>query len=387
MATLKRLVLAGAGHAHAQVLLDLIRQPLAAVDAVVEVVLVSPCTLAPYSGRLPAWLAGDYAWQACCIDFSSLCQRAGVRLVVGEITTIDPEQRRLRLADGSDLDYDWLSLNIGSTLTPPDDDTLQMVPMRPLAALQSRWQAVLERVEQLQARAGCDTASTSFNLVVVGGGAAGIESMLAAHQQLTTLAPDVRFIFTLATRGPTLTSGLARAAGTALLKHLKKRHIEVRHGFAACGVAHGAVVAADGSELPADVVLWATGAQAFAWPGIGGLATDASGFVRVDAGLRSMSHPNILATGDCASWVAPLPKAGVYAVHMGPVLVANLRAAVAAAEPHVYQPQRRYLVLIGTGDHHAVASWGPFGWQGDWVYSWKQAIDQRFLDRFTDPMP
>ena len=383
---LKRLVLAGAGHAHAQVLLDLIQQPLAGVkaEAEVEVVLVSPWTLAPYSGRIPAWLAGDYSWSACCIDFSSLCARAGVRLLLGEITAIDPQHCQLQLADGTDLSYDWLSLNIGSTLTPPEDDAVQVVPMRPLAALETRWQAVLERVKDLQAAASAETASDHrFSVVIIGGGAAGIESTLAAHHRLTTLAPQLQFAFTLATRGTALTSGLAPAAGAALLRHLQTRNIVVRTSFAARGFAHGLVVADDDTTLAADVVLWATGAQAFGWPAAGGLASDARGFVRIDAHLRSLSHPNVFASGDCASWDDGLPKAGVYAVRMGPVLSANLRAAIGGVAVSDYAPQRRYLVLVGTGDHHAVASWGPFGWQGDWVYRWKQAIDQKFLDRFA----
>ena len=50
---MKRLVLAGAGHAHALVLRTLLRQPMPGV----EVVVVSPEPLAPYSGMVPGWLA------------------------------------------------------------------------------------------------------------------------------------------------------------------------------------------------------------------------------------------------------------------------------------------------------------------------------------------
>jgi NADH dehydrogenase FAD-containing subunit len=226
-------------------------------------------------------------------------------------------------------------------------------------------------------------AAPQFNLVVVGGGAAGIESMLAVQHRLSTLAPRLPMRFTLATQGAALTSGLAPAAGAALRQHLDQRGITVCTGFAASHFTHTAVVAENGASLSADVVLWATGAQAFSWPGAGGLATDARGFVRVDAQLRSLLHPTVFASGDCASWEEPLPKAGVYAVRMGPVLTANLRATVAATAPQEYAPQRRYLVLGGTGIHHAVASWGRFGWQGAWVYCWKQKIDRRFLARFA----
>ena len=288
------------------------------------------------------------------------------------------------MADGTCLDYDWLSLNIGSTLTPPKHDAVQVVPMRPLATLETSWQALLDRVNRLQTAVSAKAAASNrFDVVIIGGGAAGIETTLAAYQRLTTLAPQVQFSFTLATRGTALTSGLAATSGTALLRHLQARNIVVRTGFAAHSLAPGLVIADDDTTLTADAVLWATGAQAFGWPAEGGLATDARSFVRIDPHLRSLSHPNVFASGDCASWDNGLPKAGVYAVRMGPVLSANLRAVISGVAVKNYTPQRRYLVLVGTGDHHAVASWGLFGWQGDWVYRWKQSIDQKFLDRFT----
>ena len=65
---MKRLVLAGAGHAHALVLRTLLRQPMPGV----EVVVVSPEPLAPYSGMVPGWLAGHYRFDEIAIDFPRL---------------------------------------------------------------------------------------------------------------------------------------------------------------------------------------------------------------------------------------------------------------------------------------------------------------------------
>ena len=62
---MKRLILAGAGHAHAQVLQDWAEAPLPGV----EVMVVSPHALAPYSGMVPGWLAGTYAFDEVVIDF------------------------------------------------------------------------------------------------------------------------------------------------------------------------------------------------------------------------------------------------------------------------------------------------------------------------------
>ena len=123
--------------------------------------------------------------------------------------------------------------------------------------------------------------------------------------------------------------------------------------------------------------------------GVGGLqegllAVDADGFIRIDAQLRSVSHPQVLAVGDCASWAGwPLPKAGVHAVRMGPVLAHNLRVALGGPGGLLdHRPQRQFLALLATGDGRAIASRGPFGAEGAWAWRWKDRIDRAFIRRY-----
>lgn len=367
---MKRLVLAGAGHAHARVLLECVQNRIANV----EIVLVSPVAQAPYSGMVPGGLAGHYQWQECCVDFARLCERAGARLHVASVAGADLQRCELTLDDGERLAYDWLSLDIGSTLQPPASKQVNVLPMRPLATLNLRWEALLQQVRRLP-------EGDRYRVLMIGGGAAGVESMLSAHARLTQVAPKIRFDFTLATARDEIVPGMAKGAARRLRRHLSQRDIALLHDFSATHIDGDAVIDAAGRRLPAEVALWATGAQAHAWPEQAGLAVDARGFVRIDDTLRVTGTENVFASGDCASWHPPLPKAGVYAVRMGPVLAHNLRATIEGAPPQHYEPQRRYLVLIGTGDTHAVAAWGPLSWQGDWVWRWKESIDRRFLAR------
>ena len=106
----------------------------------------------------------------------------------------------------------------------------------------------------------------------------------------------------------------------------------------------------------------------------------------MDAQLRSVSHPQVFAVGDCAAWAQPLPKAGVFAVRMGPVLAAQLRLALdAASSAAPYLPQQQFLVLLATGDGAAIASRGSLSVSGRWVWRWKDHIDRGFLQRFRLP--
>ena len=173
----------------------------------------------------------------------------------------------------------------------------------------------------------------------------------------------------------------APGARRRLLAQLAAASVALLPGFAVRTLADGHVYAADGRYERADAVLWATAALAPGPLSDSALLLDSSGFVRIDPCLRSLSHPEVYAAGDCASFPHSLPKAGVYAVRMGTVLADNLRAALSGATPRPYQPQRRFLTLMGTGPAHAVASWGPLAWEGAWVWRWKCRIDRRFLAR------
>ena len=364
----KRLLLIGAGHAHAQVLRRFVEAPLAGVD----IVIVSPSALAPYSGMVPGWLSGAYAFEEICIDFAALARAAGARLIIGELQSLDPDQRAVRLLSGEELPYDTLSLNVGSTLSPPAPAGTLVLSLRPLGKLRHAWDTLLSQIDHIS------HAKTPFTVTAVGGGAAGVEALLGCLARLRTLQPERTFHARLLTRGRTILPGFPPRAVKAAQRALRAAGAEV-------------IVDTeldDAAAKSSDLILWATGAEAHAWQRSCGLSLSERGFIRVDANLRSVSHPEVYAVGDCAEWADPLPKAGVYSVRMGPTLTHNLRISVGKQGSLLeYRPQRRILALLATGDYRAIAARG--GWSasgrlvGRLLWHWKDHIDRKFLRHFT----
>jgi pyridine nucleotide-disulfide oxidoreductase family protein len=365
---MKRLVLVGAGHAHAQVLLEWARAPLPGVALVV----VSPYALAPYSGMVPGWLAGAYRFDEIVIDFPALCAAAGARWVEAELDALDAERCAVTLSSGERLAYDVLSLNVGSTLRPPAVAGPTWLALRPLSQLRTGFEALL-------ADWTANNANGPYMVMAVGGGAAGFESLLAVLARLRSLQPRRAVQGRLVTRGTTLLPGLSSVARRAAERALARAGVTLQLGTGW----------SDAIARSSDLVLWATGAEAQGWQidpaRRGALAVSESGFIRVDSQLRSVSHPQVFAVGDCAEWAQPLPKAGVYAVRMGPVLSGNLRAALGRGTSQVYRPQQRFLALLATGDGRAIASRGAFGFEGRWAWRWKDHIDRGFVSRFAAP--
>lgn len=374
----KELVLIGGGHAHAFVLEAFARRP----EPGVRLTVISEGRFAAYSGRVPAWLAGECSLADTQIDVDALCRRAGARLIEQRATAFSAEKREVTLDGGERLGFDVASFNVGATLEPPRQTAgtaPYLLALRPLADLDARWQALCARVDTLP-------TGSQQSIVSVGGGAAGCETLLAVLAALRARRPDVRFDGALISAGQTLLPEAGRLPRALLARALKKAGVTLRTGVRVSELGEEAVMLEQGAPVPADIVLWATGAIGHSWLKESDLALSARGFIEVERSLEARGTPKVFAAGDGAAFTPALPKAGVYAVRAGPHLAENLRRACRGEALRDWRPPRRVLALIGTGDGRAVASYGPLGAAGRWAWGWKERIDGRFIARFNpDP--
>lgn len=333
-----------------------------------EVTLASPERHVAYSGMLPGHVAGHYGFDEVHIDLERLCHRTGVPFVLAEADGLDLARREIHYRDGEKAQFDFLSLDIGSApdATVPGAST-HAISVKPASRLLAAWEKIMAAA-----------AHSPQSIVIVGGGAGGVELALAMEHRLGKTGRGT--LLAVVTDSGTVLPQHSRAARNALTSLLAQRGISLHCGTRVTAVDAGVLRLESGAHLAARWIVWATSASAYPWLAASGLATDDRGFVLVDDTLRSTSHPCVFASGDCAHLVHhSLPKSGVYAVRQGPVLAGNLRNVVQDAPLERYIPQRRALALISTGGRHAVATWGPFAFSGRWVWLWKNRIDRRFL--------
>ena len=168
-------------------------------------------------------------------------------------------------------------------------------------------------------------------------------------------------------------------------KVLAERGVRVHASAPITEVREHLLITKDGTQVMADEIVWVTRAGGSPWLRDTGLALDEDGFLMVNDFLQTTTDPLVFAAGDIAHMENyPLEKAGVFAVRQGMPLSENLRRSVKGSALKAYHPQRHWLALISTGDKHAVASRGPIGFQGDWVWRWKDWIDVRFMRKFCE---
>jgi len=364
--TPRTILLAGGGHAHVEVLRRFGERPAPGVS----LVLVSPDRFTPYSGMLPGRVAGHYSHAEAHIDLGPLAAYAGARFVRDRIAALDADARAATTASGERIAFDIVSLDVGSA---PDmrfpGAREHATGVKPVDAFLARWDRV--RADAVAGRVG--------RIAVVGGGAGGVEVLLAMHHRLSKDAPARIPRFVLVSDR----TSLPAAANRALLARLRAADVELHLGRGAGRFDASGVELAGGGHVSADAVFCATPATAAPWLAASGLACDGRGFVRIDDRLRSPSHIHVFAAGDCASQDGRVhPRSGVYAVRQGPPLAGNLRAAATGAALATYVPQRRALALVSTGGRHAVAVWGRWSVAGRWVWRWKDRIDRRFVARY-----
>lgn len=353
------LVLLGGGHAHVEVLRRFAKNPLPGLC----IALLAREALTPYTGLLPAVVRGELASAAAHIDLAPLAAAAGARLIVAEATRLDLANRRVLLSDHPPLGFDVLSIDVGGIpATPPGG-----IAVRPLGSF-------LAALASLEVSLPPDA-----RIVVVGGGAGGVELALALARRLT---PRARIHLVAASRdvlpkAPLQARRIARRA-------LAMASVYLTLGSFVENFTDGTLHLADGRAIAADAALFATGVVGPPFLAAAGLLCDASGFVRVASSLQSLSHPFVFAAGDCATIEGfPRPKAGVFAVRAGPVLAQNIRRAVLGQSLRRWRPQLHALAIIALGDGRALTWRGDFALSGRLVQLWKERIDRRWMAMYA----
>lgn len=277
----------------------------------VDVTLVNPRPAFVERIRLHQHVAGTYRAD---IDYHDLLGD-GVRLLVDEATRIDAANRRIQLASGTVLRYDYLIYAVGSTGA--------ITAAVPGAAEFAYSICEFESAVQLQGRLA--EVAPDAPVTVVGGGLTGIEaaSELAGQGRPVTLVC-----------GGMLGPSLHAAGRRSVAKALRKLGVDVREAAVVAEVRADALELRDGTVLPSAVTVWTAGFGVPDLAAASGLATDAVGRLLTDETLTSIDNPWIMAAGDAvAPSGQPLRMSCQAALPLGAQAANTVLARIAGTSP------------------------------------------------------
>ncbi|WP_031069494.1 NAD(P)/FAD-dependent oxidoreductase [Streptomyces sp. NRRL WC-3742] len=303
-----RIVVLGAGYAGAFAAGSLARR-LSPADT--EVTLVNAAPEFVERMRLHQLAAGqDVTFPTLAAMFAG----TGVQLRLARVTGVDVGRRTVALEDAPALGYDTLVYALGSSVAHHD------VPGVAEHAFDVTGLSSALRLRERLAR--LDAGGT---VLVVGEGLTGIETAT----ELAESRPDLTV--TLATRGE-LGAWLSPKARRHLRRAFDRLGVTLREHTPIAAVEPGRALSASGAVVPADVVVWSGGFAVDPIAAHSGLAVTDTGRITVDRTMRSVSHPEVYAAGDCAHAIGdngrPLPmscaSAGYTAMQASAAIVARL---------------------------------------------------------------
>ncbi|WP_118915602.1 NAD(P)/FAD-dependent oxidoreductase [Mycobacterium shigaense] len=205
----------------------------------------------------------------------------GIRLIVDTAAAIEAADRRVLLASGAVLDYDYLIYAVGST---------GATPATPGAGEFAHSICDLESAQRL--RHALADLPLNAPITVVGGGLTGIEtaSELAEQGRPVTLVC-----------GGTLGTTLSRRGRRSVAKQLRQLEVDILVSATVSEVRWDGVVLGDGAVLPSAATVWTAGFTVPDLAARSGLRTDATGRLLTDETLTSVDDDRIVAAGDAAA--------------------------------------------------------------------------------------
>ncbi|MDB2444872.1 selenide, water dikinase SelD [Gammaproteobacteria bacterium] len=379
---IKHLVLIGGGHSHLAVLKRLGMDPLPGLT----VTVITAEVVIPYSGALPNYISGHSSIDEMQLDLRPLVQFAGARLIEQAVTSIDFENCLISLDNRPVMDFDFISINIGSkpNITKIAGASANAIPVKPLNYFIKQWDSILPMVVK-QAVGG-----TKCNFVIIGGGPASVELAFAIHKRLTTELKTKKNLqellcISVITAETRLLARHNLKASRIVHTELEKYGVKIIVRERIENIEKNRVTSTTGKTYHSDVCIVATGASMQAWPNDDGLQCDPSGFIQVNNFLQSVSHSHVFASGDAASIMGTdLPKSGVYAVRQGKPLAENIYRYITGRKLRAYKPQNHALALLSMSNKRAIATRGPLVMKNKGAWMLKNIIDRKFLDKYTN---
>ena len=301
---------------------------------------------------------------------------------MAEVKAVDAAGKKIATSVG-DIHYDYLVLAAGARTNFFGNKEIEAatLPMKSVSEAMRLRNTILRNLEKAETEEDPVRRQALMNIVVVGGGASGVEIAGAvAEMKKNILArdyPDLdasQMHIYLVNAGKRLLAAMDPVSSARAERDLKALHVHIRQPQFATEYKDGILKTSAGLEIPARTVIWVSGICANTIEGLPAESLGHAGRILTDRFCRVKGVQDVFAIGDQSLMEGdedyPLghPQLAQVAMQQAKTVAENLNAAQKglAEKPFKY---RNLGVMATIGRNHAVAEIGgrKFGGFAAWV--------------------
>lgn len=265
---------------------------------------------------------------------------------MAEARMVDTEKKILQTSIGK-IDYDYLVLAAGATTNFFGNKNIEewAIPMKTVPEAMGLRNALLSNFERALTCATEEERQELLNVVIVGGGATGVEIAGALAEMRRYVIPydypdmdsSLMHIY-LIEAGDRLLAGLSQESSQKAYEFLKSMGVDIQFGKMVTDYRDHKVIMKDGTEIPTRTFLWVSGIRANAMPGIDESHLGRGFRFKVDEFNRIQGVEDVFVIGDqClqtsdASYPNGHPQVAQVAIQQAKNLAKNLKRIVRGAD-------------------------------------------------------
>lgn len=311
----------------------------------VEITIVSRDNFFVLTPLLFEACSGRLELRHCAQPIRPALRRA--RFVEASVTAVDVDRNVVHAVasngDDYELPYDQLVVALGAstneTMIPGSTAAFTFKTMADALILRNH---LIERLERADAASSPEARRRCLTVAVIGGGLVGVELL----GELTAFADDIlryyprihrdELHFHLFEAGPRILPEIDAKLGDVAVRVLRRRGADIRPSTPVRAIEPERIHLAN-ETIEAGTIILAAGIVPSAVAAAMPVEHDRRGRIVVDATMRSTSHPNVWALGDCAAIPGPdgkpYPALAQHAVREARQLAENVVATIDGRTP------------------------------------------------------
>jgi NADH:ubiquinone reductase (H+-translocating) len=311
----------------------------------VEITLVSRENFFVLTPLLFEACSGRLELRHCAQPIRAALRRT--RFIEATIESVDVERRVVRavMPDGGvhELPYDHLVVALGAStndrLIPGSSNALTFKTMADALVLRNH---LIECFERADAATDVTKRCECLSIVVIGGGLVGTEligELTAFAEDVLRYYPRIRrgeLRFRLFEAGPRILPEIDEALAGKAARVLQGRGVDIHVATPVRAIEAGRV-RLESEVIEAGTIVLAAGIVPSVVASAVPVVRDKRGRIAVDGAMRSRSHPQVWALGDCAEIPGPdgrpYPALAQHTIREARQLARNIRAVIDGRAP------------------------------------------------------